>query len=195
MSFFINENDREEAIWATECPARCMEIAFLCLPRSYVICCSLHLRGQCRPNLWSRIRFSLAVISPRWMRAEHRQDMMIDDTTLRSLRNWLKGHRPASGSGRSTKVTSDGFDLFFDVQLGETVTYDLSLQVREMISSSPDFRFWTGTLRPGGKGRLKLAWDNVFCREHVEEWGYVELGTEDVDEMISWIDEQVSKGK
>ena len=188
MPFYVAVGDDEDAKWVTECPSRCMAIDLLYLPLDNEISCSLHLTGQCLPSLWERIGFSLGVISSQWRTASHRQEMSVGERSLRGLREWLVRYGRVKDDSSPDMVRIDeasgGLDITFEVQRSNGLAFDLILKLRRFEGDD----HWFGSIQSGGRGRWRLAWDNIFRKWYVEEWGYLDLRANEAATLISWID-------
>jgi hypothetical protein len=197
MPFYINQNDGDDALWVTECPARCITVKLLYSEREKWLAGSLGLSSECLPSFWERLRFSLELCSPSWRSACHRQEMVVDGDTLRRLRDWLSSHMPGDSEEAETSpeaiLFSDevegGLDITFEVEKRRGFAFDLVMGLRPI----GDYDCWFGFIQSGGRGRWRLAWDNVFNKKYVEQWPYLDLSKHNVEMLIAWIDEALAK--
>lgn len=188
MSFLVDQHDDACALWVTECPADCVSLSMIASDDAISI--ALHMRGQCLPNWWQRLRFSLGVIGHKWRQASHPLDFVVWDHALPHAAAWLNAHlptqRPDEALSSCVWVDVDGpLQVSFEVCRSDQAAYDLVLLLPPL---TEDPHCSIGLFFSGGRGRWRLAWDSIFRRWYVEEWFFAELGRADVEGVIGWLD-------
>jgi len=199
MPLYIDVDDDDDAIWSSECPARCVKIKLLRNERENDLSVSLHLTSERLPSLWERLCFSAWILTPWWRSVSHRLEISAWGETLIALRRWLVGHCPGPSDEEGDPPYGDvvrvdgvtgGMDLTFEVHSLRRHEFDLVVRMVRFDSGTGGTH-WYGSIESNGIGRWQLAWANIFRRNLVEEWGFVQWDRGHVVRLIAWIDSTI----